>query len=145
MIKFSKKFKNPCFWPIFPIFGVKRFFKKNPALSCTRLGPLTPCWVSEKSNEPIPRKLPDRRKDRWTDPILQDPSGYPWGSNNVRNSISQLNQWDPKQLQIRKNKIQIKKINTVCKTTGNTCSYSCNVALSEITNESQPHHSHLSS
>ena len=25
--------------------------------------PLTPCYVSEKTNEPIPRKLTDRRKD----------------------------------------------------------------------------------
>ena len=65
MTKFSNKFKKPCFWHI---FGAKRFFKKNPALSGTlRHGPLTPCRVSEKTNEPIPRKLPDRRKDRRTD------------------------------------------------------------------------------
>ena len=28
---------------------------------------LTPCWVSEKTNEPILRKLTDRQKDRWTE------------------------------------------------------------------------------
>ena len=36
----------------------------------------------KKTNEPIPRKLTDRRKDRRTDPILQDPSGRSRGSNN---------------------------------------------------------------
>ena len=37
MTKFSNKFKNSLFlahfWPIFPIFGAKRFFKKNPAVT----------------------------------------------------------------------------------------------------------------
>ena len=28
MAKFSNKFKTPCFWPIFPILGAKRFYKK---------------------------------------------------------------------------------------------------------------------
>ena len=41
MTQISNKFKKPCFWPIFPIFGATRFFKKNLALSCTtRHGPL---------------------------------------------------------------------------------------------------------
>ena len=64
MTKFSNKFKKPCFWPIFPIFGAKRFFLKNRALSRpTRHVPLTQCWVSEKTNEPIPWKLTNRWKD----------------------------------------------------------------------------------
>ena len=72
MTKFFNKFKKPCFWPIFgqfsPFFGQKDFFKKNPTLSRkARHGPLTPCWVSEKTIEPIPRKLPDRQKDGWKD------------------------------------------------------------------------------
>ena len=42
-------------------------FSKYPALSnTTPHEPLTPCWVSEKTDEPIPRKLPARRKDRQT-------------------------------------------------------------------------------
>ena len=48
--------------------GQKDFFKKNLALSCTiRHEPLTLCWVSEKINEPIPRKLTDKQKDGRTD------------------------------------------------------------------------------
>ena len=69
MAKFSNKFKKPYFWPVFPIFGEKHFFSKNQALShTTPHGPLTPCRVSEKTNEPIPRKLPDRRTEGQTDP-----------------------------------------------------------------------------
>ena len=68
MTKFSNKFKNSCFWPIFPIFWAKRFFFKNPDLPhTTRQEPLTPCWVSEKTNEPIQRKLLDRRAEGWKD------------------------------------------------------------------------------
>ena len=58
---FLKSLK-PCFWAIFD-----HFFQKNPAPShITRYGPLTPCQVSEKTNEPILRKLTNRRKDRQT-------------------------------------------------------------------------------
>ena len=68
MTKFSNKFKKLCFWPIFPIFGAKRFFLRNPALSHRKKhGPLTSCWVSQKTNESIPRKLPDGRTERWKD------------------------------------------------------------------------------
>ena len=49
----------------FPILGQNIFFFFNLALSCTtRHGPLTPCWVPEKTKEPIRRKLPNRRTDR---------------------------------------------------------------------------------
>ena len=61
--KFFNKFKNP----IFGIFlGQKIFFSKNPApWHTTTYGPLTPWWVSEKTNEPISRKIPDRRSEGW--------------------------------------------------------------------------------
>ena len=64
MTKFSNKFKKTLilahFWVIFPILGAN-FFSKNSALSRTTThGPLI-TWVSEKTNEPIPRKLPDGR------------------------------------------------------------------------------------
>ena len=72
MTKFSNKSKNSYFWPIFLIFGTNKFLKKNPVLSHTTHGSLTPCQVSEKTNEPIPRKLLDRRmegqKDGQTNP-----------------------------------------------------------------------------
>ena len=78
MTKFSNKLKKPCFCPIFPIFGAKKIFPKNPALSrTTSHGILAPCQNLEKINDTIPRKhldRQDRRSDRRmegrTDPIL---------------------------------------------------------------------------
>ena len=56
----------------------KTLFSKNLALSCTTPhGSLTPCWVSEKTKEPIPRKLPNSRTDG---PNSYDPSGHGQGS-----------------------------------------------------------------
>ena len=65
MTRFSNnRFKKTYFWPIFPILGAKIFFPKNPALSrTTPHGLLTPCWVSGKTNEPILRKLLDKRME----------------------------------------------------------------------------------
>ena len=41
----------------FPHLGGKTLFSQNLALPCTTLhGPETPCWVIEKTKEPIPRK-----------------------------------------------------------------------------------------
>ena len=58
------KFKKPCFWPIFPIFRVKKIFLGNSALSCpTSCGFLAPCQNLEKVNDTIQRKCLDRRKD----------------------------------------------------------------------------------
>ena len=55
------------FWPLLVIFAQWGFFAKNLALSqITIYRPLTPCQVSEKTNEPILRKFTDRRKDGWT-------------------------------------------------------------------------------
>ena len=56
------------FWPFLVIFAQRGFFHKSLVLSHTTIyGPLTPCWVSEKTNEPIQRKLMDRQKDRRKD------------------------------------------------------------------------------
>ena len=53
------------FWPFLTIFAQWGFFPNNPALShITLYGPLTPCWVSVKTNEPILRNL---RTDGRTD------------------------------------------------------------------------------
>ena len=66
--KFSDKFKKPYFWLIFwsfsPFWGKKYFFRKTCLLWRTPYGPLTPCWVTENTIEPIPRKLPYGRTDR---------------------------------------------------------------------------------
>ena len=65
------------FWPIFPIFGAKKIFLENPALShTTSYGFLAPCQNLDKVNDIIQRKRLDRRKnvegrmEGQTDPIL---------------------------------------------------------------------------
>ena len=62
--------KNSIFWPfwhLFPDFGKTGFFPKNRAPSLFGIyGPLTSCKKPKKSNDPIPRKTPDRRTDRRT-------------------------------------------------------------------------------
>ena len=55
--------KKHCFWPIFPIFGAKKIFIENPALSYTSsYGFLASCQNLEKTNDTISRKRPDRQK-----------------------------------------------------------------------------------
>ena len=69
MTKFFNKFKKFCFWPFFPILGPrKNFFSENPALlRTTSYSFLAPCQNLEKTNDTIPRKQPDRQKDRRKD------------------------------------------------------------------------------
>ena len=72
MTTFSNKFKKTLFLahfgPISPIFGPKKIFLENPALShTTSYGFLAPCQNLEKVNDTIQRKRPDRKKDRRTD------------------------------------------------------------------------------
>ena len=63
--------QKPCFGDIFdhfwPFLPDGNFFEKNLALRHTTI--YGPCQVSEKTNEPIPRKLIDRQKVGRTDPI----------------------------------------------------------------------------
>ena len=62
---------------IFSHFACKTWFSKDLALSCTTPhGPLTPCWVSEKTKKSIPRKFLNRRTDR---PYSYDPSCHGQG------------------------------------------------------------------
>ena len=50
------------------IFAWWGFFPKNPVLShITIYEPLTPCFISEKTNEPILRKPTATSKDEWKD------------------------------------------------------------------------------
>ena len=66
MTQFSNKFKKPCFWPIFPIFGAKKIFLENLALSrTTSYGFLAPCQNLEKVTDTIQRKHLERWKDGW--------------------------------------------------------------------------------
>ena len=71
MTKFFNTLKKKVlahFWPTFPIFGAKKIFLKNLALShTTSYGFLASCQNLEKTNDTIPRKHPDRRKDRRTE------------------------------------------------------------------------------
>ena len=56
--------KKPSFGPS---FGPQNFFFKNLASSVTRFyGQLSSCTILEKTNNPILRKLSDRRTDRQT-------------------------------------------------------------------------------
>ena len=49
-------------------FGLQNFFFKNLASSVTRYhSQLSSCTIPEKTNDPILRKLSDRRKERQTD------------------------------------------------------------------------------
>ena len=97
MTKFFNIFKKPCFWPIFPIFWAKCFFWKIWLSHTTSYGFLASCQNLEKTNDKIPRKHPDRRKDKGmqgqTDPILQDPSGYRQGSNKDTKSLTELRKY----------------------------------------------------
>ena len=65
------KSPKPCFWAIFDNFRSflpdGDFFQKIQLSHKTIYGPLTPCWVSEKTNEPILRKFTDRQKDKQKD------------------------------------------------------------------------------
>ena len=61
---FLKSPKKPCFWPFLIIFDIN-FPQKNSVLShITKYVPLTPSYVSEKTNKPILRKLKSRRGGR---------------------------------------------------------------------------------
>ena len=66
--------KKPSFRPDFGQLGPNSgyqtffFFFKNLASSVTRYhGQLSSCTISEKTNDPILRKLSDVRTDGWTD------------------------------------------------------------------------------
>ena len=83
-LNFPINLKNPRLG-LFSHFWGKTLFSRNLPLSCTTpQGPLTPCSVPEKTKEPIPRKLQNRRTDR---PYWNEPSGHGQGSNR---RISQL-------------------------------------------------------
>ena len=55
------------FWPFLPDGN---FFQKTQLSHTTIYRPLTLCQVSEKTNEPIPRKIMDRWKEGQTNRIL---------------------------------------------------------------------------
>ena len=72
--------KTPVFGPFlahFANFGGKNIFLENPALSCTT-GFLVSCQNLEKTNDTIPRKCLDRRKDGWKDGRTDGRMGRPY-------------------------------------------------------------------
>ena len=66
----SNKFKKPCFWPIFPMFGTKKISWKIWLCHAQLHVFLAPCQNLEKVNNTIQRKCLDRQTEGWTDPIL---------------------------------------------------------------------------
>ena len=84
------------FWSIFPSFGAKIVFLENLAPSrTTSYGFLEPCQDLEKTNNTIPRKRPDRRKDGWKDgrtdrPYFIEPFRLPPGFQKMLN-VSRVN------------------------------------------------------
>ena len=67
MTKFFFKFKKPIFGPFPQFLGQKKFIKKI-GLSGTTSKQLLAFWQNpEKSNDPIPRKHPDRCQEAWMD------------------------------------------------------------------------------
>ena len=65
------------FWYTFLIFGAKTIFLENPAPSLTVSNKfLAPCQNSEKTNDTIPRKHPDRRKDGRMDKRMEEQTPY---------------------------------------------------------------------
>ena len=71
MTKFLNILKKPCFWPIpgpfSQFFEQKKIFWKIRLPRTTSYGFLASCQNLEKTNDTIPRKRPDRRKDERTD------------------------------------------------------------------------------
>ena len=85
MTKVFNKFKKLKFLVHSPNFWSKKHFLENPALSrTTSYRFLAPCQNLEKTNNTIPRKLPDRRKDGQTlfHEILPATAGVP--KNNIK-------------------------------------------------------------
>ena len=91
MPKFSNKFKEPCFWPVLgpfsQFFGQKKFsWKIQLCHAQLHMGFQHHAKIQEKlmiqfkENAQTDRRM-EGRKDGRTGPILQDPSGYCWGSN----------------------------------------------------------------
>ena len=82
MTKFSNKFKKPCFWPISRPFSQFSGQKNFPLSRKTSRGILAPCQNLEKMTQ-SPKK-PGKTEGQ-INPILHDPFGYCWGSNNNLN------------------------------------------------------------
>ena len=66
MTTFFNKFKKSCFWPVFGS-SLQFWGQTLICLSCTTSYRfLAPSQNLEKTNDTIPRKLPERQKDRRT-------------------------------------------------------------------------------
>ena len=68
MIQFSNKFKKTNFGPFldFPHFGGKYIiFKKSGSVTHNATWASNTMLSSRKTKEPFPRKLPERKMERW--------------------------------------------------------------------------------
>ena len=89
MTKFSNKLKKPCFWPIFPNLGQKKYSQNNRLSRTTSYEFLAPHQISEKTNDTIAPKRLDRRMDKKTGrSYFIGPFQLLLGSNNVDLLIS---------------------------------------------------------
>ena len=68
MTKCFYKFKKPCFWSIWQILGAKHFSGKSGSdtHNFIRFSSTMPKF-RKKANDTVPRKCPDRQKDRRTE------------------------------------------------------------------------------
>ena len=68
MTKTFFKLKKPYFWPIFwsisPILGAEKVFQEKGSIMHNFIMVSSTIPKLKKTNDPIPRKYPDRRKDR---------------------------------------------------------------------------------
>ena len=83
MTKFSNKSKKPYFWLIFPIFGIKTFFKQIGLCHAQQHMSL---WHHAEFQKKFIRQSQEniqieRWKDGLTDPNSQDLSSHSQGSN----------------------------------------------------------------
>ena len=84
MTKFFNKFKKLCFC-LFLVYFPNFESKKKLFRKITSYEFLAPCQNLEKTNNTIPRKLQDRRKDGGTDrPYFIRPFWLPPGSNRIK-------------------------------------------------------------
>ena len=90
MWQFSDKLKKVCLpGPIWVRFGNRTFSEKSGSVSFLACnGPLTPCKESEKTNEPILRKVGNRQTNGQTgrqterQALIRMTPPLTWGSNN---------------------------------------------------------------
>ena len=88
------------FWSLFPTSGAKNFFLENLTVTHNFIGFLAPCQNLERTNDAIPQKHPDRRKDgqkdrqtlfhRTLSATARGPKMHPISSTNTHHDVTDL-------------------------------------------------------